>query len=45
MFSNDKGRNFIYKFDERCGPGNHELKITAVDLVGNSTTKTYNFTR
>ena len=45
LFSNDKGRNFIYNFDDRCGPGKHELKITAVDLVGNSTTKTYNFTR
>ncbi len=45
MFSNDKGTNYIYNFNERCGPGTHELKITAVDLVGNSTTKTYNFTR
>lgn len=45
LFSNDKGRNFIYKFDDRCGPGKHELKVTAVDLAGNSTTKTYNFTR
>ena len=44
-FSNDKGRNFIYKFDENCPPGPHELVITAEDQVGNITQKTYNFTR
>jgi murein DD-endopeptidase MepM/ murein hydrolase activator NlpD len=44
-FSNDKGRNFIYKFDEYCGPGSHELVITATDQVGNTSTKTYQFTR
>ncbi len=44
-FTNDKGRNFIYKFDEKCGPGQHQLVITAEDQVGNRTTKTYNFTR
>jgi hypothetical protein len=44
-FSNDKGRNFIYKFDEHCPPGPHELLITAEDQVGNITQKTYNFTR
>lgn len=43
-FTNDKGRNFVYKFDELCGPGNHELVVTAVDQVGNTTTKTYTFT-
>lgn len=44
-FTNDKGRNFIYKFDERCGPGQHELVVTAEDQVGNKTTKTFRFTR
>ncbi len=44
-FSNDKGRNFIYKFDEHCPPGPHELVITVEDQVGNTTEKTYNFTR
>jgi hypothetical protein len=44
-FTNDKGRNFIYKFDEFCAPGDHELVVTAEDQVGNITTKTYNFTR
>jgi murein DD-endopeptidase MepM/ murein hydrolase activator NlpD len=44
-FSNDKGRNFIYKFDEMCLPGEHELLITAEDQAGNISTKTYHFTR
>lgn len=44
-FSNDKGRRFIYEFDEKCPEGEHELKITAADLVGNVTEKTYRFTR
>ncbi len=44
-FSNDKGRKYIYNFDESCPPGEHELKITAEDQVGNITTKTYRFTR
>lgn len=44
-FTNDKGRNFIYKFDERCAPGEHELTVIAEDQVGNKTTKTYRFTR
>ena len=44
-FSNDKARNFIYVFDEHCPPGQHELKITVTDQVGNKTERTYNFTR
>lgn len=44
-FSNDKARNFIYVFDDHCPPGQHELKITAVDMVGNVTEKVYHFTR
>ena len=44
-FTNDKGRNFIYKFDEKCGKGNHVLKITVEDLAGNVSEKTLNFTR
>jgi hypothetical protein len=44
-FSNDKGKNFIYKFDENCLPGLHELVIAAEDQVGNITKKTYQFTR
>jgi murein DD-endopeptidase MepM/ murein hydrolase activator NlpD len=44
-FSNDKGRTFIYDFDENCAPGEHELKISVEDCVGNRTEKTYHFTR
>ena len=44
-FSNDKGRNFIYVFDDHCLAGEHELKVTAVDQVGNMTEKVYHFTR
>jgi murein DD-endopeptidase MepM/ murein hydrolase activator NlpD len=44
-FSNDKGRNFIYDFDEKCSSGNHELKISVEDEAGNQTVKTFHFTR
>ncbi len=44
-FSNDKGVNYIYTFDEKCSSGSHELEIVAVDMVGNTTTKKYSFTR
>lgn len=44
-FTNDKTRNWIYKFDERCPYGVHELKVTIEDLVGNTTTKTWWFKR
>ncbi|MGH2646031.1 MAG: M23 family metallopeptidase, partial [Ginsengibacter sp.] len=45
MFTNDKGRLFIYKFDEMCPHGNHELKISVQDEAGNPTEKIYHFTR
>ena len=44
-FTNDKGTSFIYNFDENCAPGEHELKVTAIDQVGNKTEQVYNFTR
>jgi hypothetical protein len=44
-FSNDKGRTFIYKFDEHCPPGEHELKISVQDVAGNKTIRIYQFTR
>jgi hypothetical protein len=44
-FSNDKGRNFIYDFDEKCSSGRHELKISVEDEAGNQTIKTLHFTR
>lgn len=44
-FTNDKGKTFIYKFDEMCPAGEHELKIIVTDQVGNATEKIYRFTR
>ncbi|HAO46942.1 MAG TPA: M23 family peptidase, partial [Chitinophagaceae bacterium] len=44
-FSNDKGRRFVYAFDEHCPPGEHELIITAEDQVGNISTRAYKFSR
>ncbi|MEO5891976.1 MAG: M23 family metallopeptidase [Ferruginibacter sp.] len=44
-FSNDKGSTFIYKFDEHCPPGAHELKISVEDCVGNRSERVYHFTR
>ena len=43
MFTNDKGRSWIYNFDERCPYGIHHLKVTVEDLVGNETTKEWWF--
>jgi murein DD-endopeptidase MepM/ murein hydrolase activator NlpD len=45
MFTNDKGRKYFYYFDEHCGPGRHELKISVQDEAGNTTQKIYHFTR
>lgn len=45
MFTNDKGKLFIYKFDEMCPNGYHELKISAQDEAGNTTEKILHFTR
>ena len=44
-FTNDKGRTFIYHFDEKCGPGKHELKISIEDEAGNQSERTIHFTR
>ena len=44
-FTNDKGKVFVYVFDEKCSLGQHELRIVAEDLAGNRTEKTYRFTR
>ncbi len=44
-FSNDKGKTFIYTFDEKCSVGEHELKILVKDMVGNLSEKVYRFTR
>ncbi len=44
-FSNDKGKTFVYKFDEHCPPGEHELKISVEDCAGNKVERVYKFTR
>ena len=44
-FTNDKGRTFIYRFDEHCPPGKHELTVYAEDEAGNATSKTFTFIR
>ena len=44
-FSNDKGRTFIYDFDEMCPVGEHVLKISAEDQVGNVAQKIFRFIR
>jgi hypothetical protein len=44
-FTNDKGRNWIYNFDERCPFGVHHLKVTVEDLVGNKTIEEWWFKR
>jgi hypothetical protein len=44
-FSNDKGKSWIYNFDEKFPGGEHELKVTVVDEAGNTTVKTWNVNR
>ncbi|MBA2250739.1 MAG: M23 family metallopeptidase [Chitinophagaceae bacterium] len=44
-FTNDKGRSFIYKFDEMCPAGAHELKVSVEDEAGNTVVKQYHFSR
>lgn len=44
-FTNDKGRSFIYRFDENCLAGPHTLKISAEDEAGNTSERVLRFTR
>jgi hypothetical protein len=44
-FSNDKGKVWMYSFDEHFSRGNHELKVIVEDVAGNVTTKVWNVTR
>ena len=44
-FTNDKRRNWIYRFDERCPFGVHLLKVTVTDLAGNQTVREWWFRR
>ena len=45
LFTNDKARAFIYRFDEHCKPGKHELKVYAEDEAGNSAVQILHFER
>lgn len=40
-FTNDKGRTWIYRFDERCSYGTHHLQVTVEDIAGNTTTQSW----
>ena len=40
-----RGNTFTYKFDERCGKGEHELRISIDDEAGNRTTQSIRFNR
>jgi hypothetical protein len=44
-FTNDKGKTWIYTFDEHFPRGNHELKVIVEDEAGNVTTKVWNVAR
>ena len=44
-FTNDKGKAWIYTFDEHFPKGQHELKVTIEDEAGNVTTRVWNVTR
>jgi hypothetical protein len=44
-FTNDKEKTFIYKFDEHCPRGEHELKISVEDCAGNKVERAYSFRR
>jgi hypothetical protein len=45
LCSNDKGKVFVYEFDEKCTPGEHNLQIIVTDLVGNKAEENYQFVR
>jgi hypothetical protein len=40
-FTNDKGRSWVYRFDERCPYGTHQLTVKVQDGVGNETTRSW----
>jgi murein DD-endopeptidase MepM/ murein hydrolase activator NlpD len=44
-FANDKGRAFIYTFDEHCPHGKHLLRVVAEDEAGNTAVGIFHFTR
>jgi murein DD-endopeptidase MepM/ murein hydrolase activator NlpD len=44
-FSNDKGKTWIYSFDDHFPRGRHELKVIVADAAGNVTTRVWQVTR
>ena len=44
-FSNDKGKSWIYKFDEKFPLGEHQLKVMIEDEAGNVTTMMWSIKR
>jgi murein DD-endopeptidase MepM/ murein hydrolase activator NlpD len=44
-FTNDKGRTWIYNFDERCPYGLHHLNVRVEDVAGNVTERQWWFKR
>jgi hypothetical protein len=44
-FTNDKGKTWIYNFDNRVDTGIHTLSVTVTDLAGNQTVKSWRFSR
>ena len=44
-FTNDKGRSWIYTFDEKFPRGEHELKVIVEDEAGNVAEKVWNVKR
>lgn len=44
-FSNDKGRSWLYTFDEKFTRGEHQLKAIVEDEAGNVTEKVWNVRR
>ncbi len=45
MFTNDKGKRWIYRFDQKFPKGNHELKVRIEDAVGNVSEKVFKVRR
>lgn len=44
-FTNDKGRTWIYTFDDKFPRGQHQLKVRVEDEAGNVTERVWNVTR
>lgn len=44
-FTNDKGRTWVYTFDEHFPAGNHQLRVIVEDEAGNVTEKLWNVKR